>query len=275
MHRARAGRPAVVGAALLAVVIALALAAPAIAGDPVRPDLVGGLDAAGSPLPPGPGRWLGTDALGRDAWARLVHGAARTLAVAGLATALATIAGTAIGTAAGYRGGATDAAAMRGTDVALAVPALLVAVFAAAALRAAGLAGDGALVLTLAALGWPGIARVVRAKVRVVRASDYVLAARALGASEVRVLVRHVGPAIAGLCAGLAALALAQNLVLEAALGYLGLGAPPPAPTWGRMLAEGQPYLGSAPWLVLAPGLAIVVTVTACNLLGQGLRRAS
>lgn len=271
----RAGRrPAVVGAVLLGAVVAIAVLAPLIAGDPVRPDLEHGLDPAGLPRSPSAQWILGTDALGRDVWARLAHGAGRSLVVVGLATVLASIIGAGVGVIAGYRGGAIDAAAMRSVDVALALPALLVAALLAAVMHNAGVDRDGAIVVTLAALGWTATARVIRTKVRVVRHSDYVTAARALGASTTRVLVRHVGPAIAGLLAALAALSLAQNLILEAALGYLGLGAPPPAPTWGRMLAEGQPYLAAAPHLVIAPGLAIVVTVTACNLLGNGLRHA-
>ena len=271
----RAGRrPVVICAVLLGAVVAIAVLAPLIAGDPVRPDLEHGLDPAGLPRSPSAQWILGTDALGRDVWARLAHGAGRSLVVVGLATVLASIIGAGVGVIAGYRGGAIDAAAMRSVDVALALPALLVAALLAAVMHNAGVDRDGAIVVTLAALGWTATARVIRTKVRVVRHSDYVIAARALGASTTRVLVRHVGPAIAGLLAALAALSLAQNLILEAALGYLGLGAPPPAPTWGRMLAEGQPYLAAAPHLVIAPGLAIVVTVTACNLLGNGLRHA-
>lgn len=271
-HRRAGRRPVVVGAALLGVVVLIAVLAPLIAGDPVRPDLEHGLDRSGLPLAPS-ARWaLGTDALGRDVWARLAHGASRSLVVVGLATAIASLFGAMVGVIAGYRGGPVDAVAMRGVDLALALPALLVAALLAAVMHRAGFDRDGAIVVTLAALGWTATARVIRTKVRVVRHSDYVIAARALGASTTRVLIRHVVPAVAGLVGALAALSLAQNLILEAALGYLGLGAPPPSPTWGRMLAEGQPYLAAAPHLVVAPGLAIVVTVTACNLLGNGLR---
>lgn len=262
----------VVGAALLLAMIALAIAAPLVAGDPIRPDVEHGLDADGAPLAPSSARLLGTDALGRDVWARLAFGARRSLVIAGAATALAVAMGAAVGVVAGLRGGATDAIAMRLVDAALALPAILVAAFVAVALRASGVDADLAAVLTLASLGWGAIARVVRARVRTVAASDFVLAARAIGAGPLRIATRHVAPMIAGLLAATATLALAHNFALEAALGYLGLGAPPPAPSWGRMIADGQPYLRHAPWLVAAPALAIVATVVACGLIADGLR---
>lgn len=272
--RRAARRPAVIGAVLLAAVAAIAVLAPIVTGDPLRPDLEHGLDSTGAPLAPSAHWPLGTDALGRDVWARLAHGAGHSLWVAGLATAVASMFGATVGVIAGYRGGAVDDVAMRSVDVALTVPALLLAALLAAVMHSAGVDQDRALIVTLAALGWTTSARVIRGQVRIVRGSDYVLAARALGAGATRVIVRHIMPAVGGLLAAVTTLALAQNLILEAALGYLGLGAPPPAPSWGRMLAEGQPHLTQAPWLVLAPGLAIVITITAANLLGNGLRNA-
>lgn len=275
MRRARPRRRVWGGAAVLLLIIGAALAAPVIAGDPITPDVEHGLDARGAPRPPSAARWLGTDALGRDVWARLWFGARRSLAIGGAATALGCALGVGVGLVAASRGGATDAVAMRAIDATLGVPALLVAALAAAALRAAHVDDAVAVVATLTVLGWTTMARVVRAQAQLVYRSDYVLAARALGASPRRVLVRHVLPALTGVIAALSAMALATNLVLEAGLGFVGLGAAPPHPSLGAMLADGQPYLRDAPWLVLAPGLAMVCTVAACNLLGDGLRAAN
>jgi peptide/nickel transport system permease protein len=162
---------------------------------------------------------------------------------------------------------------MRLTDLALAFPYLLLAILLAALLRESSLAASNApVIVPLAVVGWTTFARVVRAKAMALVQTDYLLAAKALGASHVRVVVRHVLPNLAGVIVIAAAFGFAQNLLLESALSFLGLGAPPPAPTWGRMLFEGRAYYRTAPWLVIAPGTAIVLAVVAFNLLGEGLR---
>ncbi len=271
-----AHRGAVVGAALALVLVFVAVARPWIAQhDPLASDIDHGLSERGAPLPPSADAPLGTDHLGRDVWARVAAGASTSLEIATLATALALAIGLAIGLIAGYAGGWVDEALMRLVDLVLAFPFLLLAILLAALLREADLASTSApVVLTLGIVGWTTIARVLRGKALVVARSEHVVAARALGASPGRVVIRHVLPNVAGVAAVVTALGFAQNLLAESVLSYLGLGPPPPAATWGRMLYEGRAYYRTAPWLTIAPGVAILVAVVAFNLLGDGLRDA-
>jgi len=241
--------------------------------DPLAPDIDHGLTAVGAPLPPSSHAVLGTDDLGRDVFARISAGAVTSLELATLSTLLALLIGLAVGLTAGYLGGAADNALMRLVDLVLAFPFLLLAILLAALLREAELASATApVVLTLGIVGWTTTARVIRGKALVLAKSEYVTAARALGCSPVRIMVRHVLPNVAGIIAVLAALAFAQNLLAESVLSYLGLGPPPPTPTWGRMLFEGRAYYRSAPWLTIAPGLAILAAVVGFNLLAEALR---
>ena len=274
-HRLLRDRGAVVGAALALALVVIAIGAPWLAGDPFARDLDHGLTELGAPLGPSRAAPLGTDHVGRDVWARLAAGAGTSLAIAGLATVLALALGLAVGLAAGLAGGRTDEVLMRAVDLVLAFPVLLLAILLAALLRESGLGASSApVVVTLAAVGWTTTARVIRGQTRVLAAGDMVLAARALGASGWRIVTRHVLPNAAGLVLALTALAFAQNLLAESVLSYLGLGPPPPEPTWGRMLHEGRAYYRIAPHLVLAPGAAIVLAVAAFHLLGNGLRAA-
>jgi peptide/nickel transport system permease protein len=266
-------RGAVVGGAIVATAAAAAVLAPWLdAHAPIGKDVAHGLGPTGLPLPPSRLYPLGTDFLGRCVLSRLLHGARISLATSVSAALIAVAVGVAVGLVAGYKGGRWDAALMRLVDAVAAFPLLLVALAAAAAMRGGG-AGAGAarLVVVLGALGWPSIARVVRAKVRAVAALDHVLAARALGAGHARVLFRHVLPGVAAPLLALAPLAVPQMMLAESALAYLGLGVAPPAPTWGRMLGEAQPYLRSAPWTALAPGAALVIVAVGFSLLGEGL----
>jgi peptide/nickel transport system permease protein len=258
---------------LLVVLLGLALVGPHLTQDPIARDIEHGLSAMGAPLPPGDGARLGTDQLGRDVWARLVAGAGSSLAIAGLATLVALAIGLLVGLTAGYAGGRTDTILMRFVDLVLSFPFLLLAILLAALLREADLASSTLpVILTLGAVSWTTLARVVRAKALSLAHADHVTAARAIGASPVRIVVRHILPNVAGLVAAVALLAFAQNLLAEAALSYLGLGPPPPDASWGRMLYEGRPYYRSAPHLVIAPGLAIVTAVVAFHLAGEALR---
>ncbi len=267
-------RSATIGAALVILLVAVAVVGPLIVGDPLALDVDHGLSALGAPLPPSSHAVLGTDALGRDVWARITAGAGTSLWIAAVATALALVFGVAIGVVAATGGDRVDNALMRFVDLALAFPFLLLAILLAALLREAQLGSTTAHVsLPLALVGWTTFARVIRTKARVLARSEFALAARALGASATRVVLRHLLPNLAGTIAVLAAFTFAQNLLGEAALSYLGLGAPPPAPTWGRMLYEGRVFYRTAPWLIIAPGTAILLAVLAFNLLGEGLRR--
>ncbi|HEU4615208.1 MAG TPA: ABC transporter permease [Kofleriaceae bacterium] len=268
-----AHRSALIGAVLCIVLVLIALVGPLLAPDPLALDIDHGLTELGAPKGPSLDAPLGTDSLGRDVWARVAAGAGTSLWIAFAATLLAIGAGVAVGLVAGYRGGRVDELLMRLADLALAFPFLLLAILLAALLRESAAAESNApVIVPLAIVGWTTFARVVRAKARVLARSEYVAAARALGASPVRVIVHHVLPNLAGVIVVAAAFGFAQNLLAESALSFLGLGPPPPAPTWGRMLFEGRAYYRTAPWLVIAPGVAIVLAVVAFNLLGEGLR---
>lgn len=266
-------RTAVAGGALVAFVIAVAIVGPLVAADPLALDIDDGLSALGAPLPPSAESLLGTDPLGRDVWSRVVHGAATSLWIALAATALAALFGVAVGVTAGYLGGRVDRALMRVVDLALAFPFLLLAILLAALLHQAEIDSPHApVIIPLAAVAWTTFARLVRARTMALAREEYVLAAHSLGASTLRVIARHLLPNLGSVIAVVAAFTFAQSLLGEAVLSYLGLGPPPPAPTWGRMLYEGRAYYRSAPWLVIAPGVAIVIAVAAFNVLGEGLR---
>ncbi len=263
-------RGAQVGFALAVILVALAIVQP---GDPVALDVDRGLSELGLPLPPSADAPLGTDHLGRDVLARIAAGAATSLSVAGLATLLALLIGSVVGLVAGYAGGWVDHALMRLVDLVLAFPFLLLAILLASLLRESGLSSSSAPVIaTLALAGWTTSARVVRTKVMALSRGEMVVAARAIGASPLRIITRHLLPNVAGVIAVVAVLGFAQNLLAESVLSYLGLGPPPPDPTWGRMLFEGRTFYRTAPHLVLAPGLAIVIAVVSFHLLAEGLR---
>ncbi len=260
----------VFGAILAVVLVGLAVIAP---GDPHALEVDRGLSELGLPLPPSAERPLGTDHLGRDVLARVAAGASTSLGVAALATLLALLIGVGVGLLAGYAGGWVDNALMRLVDLVLAFPFLLLAILLAALFREADLASATAPVsVPLALVGWTTFARVIRTKTRVLARSEFAMAARALGASSTRIVMRHLLPNLAGTIVVVTAFAFAQNILGEAVLSYLGLGPPPPAPTWGRMLYEGLPFYRTAPWLVIAPGTAILLAVIALNLVGEGLR---
>lgn len=271
-----ASRGAIIGAALAIVLVAVAVAAPALsAKDPLASDVEHGLSPLGAPLPPSHAAVLGTDQLGRDVWARVVAGAQTSLSIAAAATLIALVIGLPIGLCAGYAGGSIDSALMRLVDLVLAFPVVLLAILLAALLRRSDLASSAAPVyLALGAVGWTPLARVIRGKVLMLADSDMITAARAIGAPPARIVLRHVLPNVAGVAVVMASLGFAQNLLSESVLSYLGLGAPPPAPTWGRMLYEGRVYYRTAPHLVVVPGLAILLAVVAFNLIGEGLRDA-
>lgn len=266
------------GVVLLALPAGFALAAPWLAStlghDPFAPDLFNRFAA------PSPAHPLGTDELGRDILLRLAYGARVSLAV-GLATALAAAAlGVAVGLLAAWRGGAADAALMRLADALLALPSLPLLVLLAALDPAViglprGEAGSDILriVAILVLFGWVGVARLARAAALSTLALDYVRAARALGASEPRVLARHVLPALASPVAVATALAVAGAILAESTLSFLGLGIQPPAPSWGNMLANAQDLVFSAPLVAVWPGLMIVCAVAGATLLADGFAR--
>ncbi len=249
-----------------------------------------GLDADGMPLPPSKRFLLGTDSLGRDVLSRAIHGARVSLVVGIAAMIIATLIGVNIGLLAGFFGGKTDTFLMRGTEVMMTIPSLLLAIAFAGFmdgklihLHPSSLPwhfldirlqqGITSIFLVIGLLSWTGIVRVVRGEVLGLKEREFVQAGRVLGASNGRLILRHILPNVLPTIIILAVMSTAGTILLEVGLAYLGIGARPlPAPSWGSMIAEGQPYFISAPHLVVAPGVAIVLTVLAFNLLGQGLQ---
>lgn len=266
------------GLALLGVLVLAALAAPlaalALGHDPFLPDLFKRF------APPSAAHPLGTDELGRDLLLRLLEGARVSLAVGLLAALAATVIGTLVGLMAAWRGGVWDAVLMRIADGLLALPALpLLVILAALDPAVLGLPrGEAAadilrIAVLLAAFGWVGVARLVRATALAVLTRDFVRAARALGVAEFRVLLRHVLPELAAPIAIATALAVGGAVLAESTLSFLGLGIAPPAPSWGNMLANAQELVFQAPLAALWPGLAILLTVLGCNLVADGVAR--
>jgi len=252
-----------VGLALVGAVVVAGLLGPiALSLDPVAQDLP--LRLAG----PSWSHPFGLDELGRDILARLLVGARVSLLVGGVVVSVSVLVGTALGSIAGYAGGVVDDAISRVMDVLLAFPGLLLAIALVAALGPS----LGHVVLALALIGWVGYARVVRGHVLRAREWDFVQAARALGASTSRILLRHILPSVLPAITVQATLGMGAAILSEAALSFLGLGVQPPAPSWGTMLNNGRVHLLDAPHLTIFPGLAIALLVLGFNFLGDGLR---
>jgi peptide/nickel transport system permease protein len=259
-----AGREFLVGAGAVLAVLAVAVLGPVLSADPYATALDVRL------LPPGTaGHWLGTDALGRDLAARIVTGLGWSLGVAAVATAIAAAIGTSLALVAAENEGWVRTAILQLVAAVLSFPGLVVAIAVIAVVGH----GYWPLTLTLGLLSWPVFARVTYAEARGLLERDYVLAARLSGASRVRILAGHVLPGIAPTLYVMLAFHLADMLVAESALSFLGLGAPLGSPSLGNMLSESRQYLFVAPWLMFVPAAAIVAVVIAANLLGDGLTR--
>ena len=219
-------------------------------------------------LSPSPGHLLGTDHLGRDTFSRIVHGARMTLLAAAVTLALSMTIALTVGILSGYHGGWADTALMGVVDLLLAFPSLILA------LAVAGALGPGLFNVLLAAgaVWWVGHARIIRGVTLGARQMEYVTAARAAGAGNLRIILRHIAPNILGPIIVIASLDVGWIILGIAGLNFLGLGAQPPTPEWGAMLNDARPHLQTAPRLLLLPGAAIFIAVLGFNLLGDGLR---
>ncbi|ANF57964.1 nickel transporter permease [Halotalea alkalilenta] len=258
-------RLALVGLSIILALIAIALFADLIA--PYSPT-TGGLGQR--LLPPSAAHWLGTDDQGRDILSRLIHGARPTLMVVSLVMILAAPVGLLVGTVAGYAGGWVDAVLMRITDIFLAFPKLILALAFVAALGP----GIQNAVIAIAITSWPPYARIARAETLSVRDCDYVAAVRLMGASPLRIVLRHVMPLCLASLIVRVTLDMAGIILTAAGLGFLGLGAQPPMAEWGAMIASGRRFILDQWWVAAAPGVAILIVSLGFNLLGDGLRDA-
>jgi ABC-type dipeptide/oligopeptide/nickel transport system permease subunit len=273
MQRLWQSRTAVVGSAIVVFILLFAMIAPFVTGhDPNASDFAHGISPGKLPVGPNATYWLGTDRLFRDELARLAAGARLSLFIGFSATIVATIIGAVVGIVSGwYEGRAVDTILMRIVDVGLAFPFLLLVMAIGAALDKTT---PTTIFLTLGLTGWLGTARIIRAKTMQIRALDFVAAARALGQSTPGILLRHVLPNVAGPLVIVTTVSVAQMILAESVLSYLGGGVAPPTATWGYMLFEGQEYVTTAPWIAGGPGVAILLCVLGFNLLGEGLRDA-
>ncbi|MFN0145156.1 MAG: ABC transporter permease [Dehalococcoidia bacterium] len=217
---------------------------------------------------PSVSHWLGTDALGRDTFARVVHGGRVSLLVGFIAVSVAVVVGVPLGLLTGFVGGALDTVVMRVVEVIMAVPGILLALAIMTTLGP----GIWNAMLAIGFVSSPGYVRLIRGEALSARSQDYVLASRAVGAGNVRLMAVHVFPATLPALIVQISLGIAFAILTEAGLSFLGLGVQPPTPSWGGMVQVGYPFLQTAPWMVIGPGTAIFVAVLAFNLLGDGLR---
>jgi peptide/nickel transport system permease protein len=265
LRRIRRTPSALIGATIIVVIVLAAVFAPLLApSDPLATDL------AQQALPPGAHHLLGTDKLGRDIFSRIVYGARTSITIGFVAVGIAITIGTAIGLVAGYLRGRVDAIAMGAMDVMLAFPSIILAI-AITTILGSSITN---LMIAVGVVYVPQYARLARSSVLVASQLEYVEASRAIGAKTLAILGRHILPNILAPLLVQATLGIATAELEAAGLSYLGLGARPPAPEWGAMLNDSRDYWISAPWALLAPGLAITALVIGFNLLGDGLRDA-
>ena len=255
----------VVGVVLITLLAFIAVLAPFIAPyDPLKQVLSARLD------PPSAEHWLGTDQLGRDVLSRMIYGARISLLIGLVVVGLAAGVGTLVGLVAGYGGGWLDEALMRVTDVFFAFPALILAMAISGAL---GPSLTNAMI-AIAVVSWPVYARLVRAQVLSLRTREFVEASRGLGASSGRIMWGHILPNTLAPLLVQASFDMGAAILAAAGLSFIGFGTQPPTAEWGVMISDGRNYIATHPWLSLFPGLAILLTVAAFNLIGDGLRDA-
>ena len=260
-------RLAVFGLIVLSTMVLMALLAPVIERySPID------LDLASMGQSPSLTHWLGTDTTGRDVWSRIVHAGRVSLSVGVVAVSISTLIGVIVGGMSGYAGGKVDMLLMRFTDMVMAFPSLVMIITIASVL------GPSIYntMLVIGILTWPGIARLVRGQFLSFREQQFVLAARSIGVSPVQIMFRHLLPNVVGTVTVAATFGMANAILQEASLSFLGLGVQAPTPSWGNMLQDAQSHtvLEGMPWLWLAPGLMIALAVLSINFIGDGLRDA-
>ncbi len=283
-RRFRQDRVALVSLAFVIFLLVLALAAPLVVellglpGPSVQnPNLT---NAFGSPLGPTLAHPFGVDQLGQDVMSRVIYGTRVALEVGILGTLAATLIGVTVGTLAGFYRGWVDMLLSRLTDVVLSIPVLLLGLGLGAACAVRGCVGGvvqpglGTIVFIVALVGWPYIARIVRGLVLSLREREFVEASRSLGASDARIMLHEIVPNLLAPVVVYASLLIPQNILIEAALSFLGIGIRPPAASWGQMIASATPIFNTAWWYMAFPGIALLATVLAFNLLGDGLQDA-
>ncbi|HEY1420818.1 MAG TPA: ABC transporter permease [Candidatus Dormibacteraeota bacterium] len=268
-ERLRANRIGVAAGVVILILALIAIAAPLFSQllthfDPTRQHLVDNF------RPPGHPYLLGTDELGRDTLTRLIYGGRVTLGVAALTVALSLTVGTTVGLLAGYYGRWIDDILMRIVDVFLAIPAIFLFILMSILFRPNAIT----LAAIIASVGWGGVARLVRGEVLSVKQRDFILAARSIGARDLRLIIFHMLPNVLPVLIVAASLGVGQIILIEAALDFLGLGIQPPTASWGNMLTNAESYFFHSSWLVVFPGITIFVTVLASNIFGNAVRDA-
>ncbi len=251
--------------AILIIALSASLVAPYHYDQQFRSE---GLTAGGKPVAPNAKFWLGTDGLGRDMLSRILYGARVSLAVGFSASLIATLIGVIVGGLAGYAGGAVDFGLMRFVDLMMSIPQFLLMLMLVVILKP----GVWVVVFVISLFSWTWPSRIFRSQVVSIKAQDFILAARAVGVPERRIFLQHVMPHLAPLTIVYVALGIPTTIFTESGLSFLGLGVPPPMPSWGSMMQAGIQFYRVAPWVVLFPGLAIMVTVICLNMVGTALR---
>jgi peptide/nickel transport system permease protein len=268
LQRFARNRPAVVSVFVLATIVLLAVFAPVVERYPFDQ-----MQLRARSQPPSAEHWLGTDRIGRDVWSRTIHGARISLVVGFAATAIAVSIGVVLGSLAGYHGGWVETLIMRATDVLMTFPPIIIML----TLAAFAPRGLWVIVAIIGGLSWPGVARLVRGQFLSLKEQEFVAAARALGNPGRRVMLVHILPNALPPLMAMVSFGIGNAILTEAGLSFLGLGVPPPAPSWGTMLeaARNLDILRNLPWTWLPPALMTVVTVLSVNFIGDGLRDAT
>ena len=268
--RFKRDKAALFGGTVIVIVVTAALLAPWVTPYDPHEQFFDGLTLEGAPLPPNKRFLLGTDLLGRDLYTRLVYGARTSLIIGIAANAAAVLVGTLLGIIAGYLGGWVGNAIMRFTDLMMAFPALLLAIALASILTPS----LWIVAMVIALVNWVQTARVIYTQTLSIAEQEFIQAARALGATPIRILWVHILPHLIPHIMVWATLGISVTVLFEATLSFLGIGVQPPTPSWGGIIFESQSYFLTAPWLVIFPGISILLFALGFNLVGDGLRDA-